>query len=450
MMPDGELRDGPAPQTAEEAEQRPDHRRVRLPEGATPIRSVPFGRGEKKQDQLYDNLTAVLQQPQFLGRRGMATFRHLVRSSLKPSALKAKIGRLLDGGIALVPMKQPGNGKSMINVTVNATAVGWELSGDPSDGQEGHVWRSQRVVRSGSARNRRTPVTATGGLDGGVASVSHSVGEQVKEQTGDAKGSRFELSRFLRGRMVTVRIPVVYDATIRTSVDNGRGEQVTKKTTHVPNLANGQMFVRMLGHRYLEGLRQLEQGVALDSVLADSRLQAVPEKLGRPDIVATEYGQGKSGAVYQPYQPLLEAIDRAQAAQKPIVLLVKEADGTERKYQALPGDPARNRPATLLGVNDGGFASAFATLNHQLVRMAEGRVDLRELYNTSSPDGSFNAKVAAELERAGVPRDVLKALDYTTAARTMSSAATPVARQAAGGAGRTIAPTGHGQTMSGP
>ncbi|MFI5692309.1 hypothetical protein ACIA58_10760 [Kribbella sp. NPDC051586] len=450
MMPDGELRDGPAPQTAEMAEQQPDHRRVRLPEGATPVRSVPFGRGQKKQDQLYDNLTAVLQQPQFLGRRGMATFRHLVRSTLKPSALKAKIGRLLDGGIDLVPMKQPGNGKSMINVTVNARAVGWELSGDPSFGQEGHVWRSQRVARSGSSRNRRTPVTATGGLNGGVVAVSGAAGEQVKEQTGDAMGTRFELSRFLQGQMVTVRIPVVYDATIRTTTDNGRGEQVTKKTTHVPNLANGQIFVRMLGHRYLEGLRQLEQGVALDSVLADSRLQAVPEKLGRPDIVATEYGQGKTGQEYQPYRPLLEAIDRAQATKRPVVLLVKEADGTERKYQALPGDPAQNRPATLLGVNDGGFASAFATLNRQLAQMAEGRVDLRELYNTSSPDGSFSGKVAAELEKAGVPRDVLKALDYTTAARSMSPATAPAARQSATGAGRTIAPTGHGQTMSGP
>ncbi|WP_328999353.1 hypothetical protein OHA18_33530 [Kribbella sp. NBC_00709] len=451
MMPEGELRDGPAPETAEVAEQRPDHRVVRLPEGATPVRSVPFGRGEKKQDQLYDNLSAVLRRPEFLGRRGMATFRHLVRSTLKPSALKAKIGRLLDGGIALPPMKQPGNGKSMINVTVNAVPVGWELSGDPSSGQEGHVWRSQRVARAGSSHTRMTPLTATGGLDAGVASISGSVGDQVNEQTADAKGTRFELSRFLEGQMVTVRIPVVYDATIRTSTDNGRGEQVTKKTTHVPNLANGQMFVRMLGHRYLEGLRQLEQGAALDSVLADSRLQAVPEKLGRPDLVATEYGQGKSGTEYQPYRPLLDAIDRAQSTQKPVVLLVKEADGTERKYQALPGDPARNKPATLLGVNDGGFASAFATLNPQLARMAEGRVDLRGLYNTSSPDGSFSAKVAAELEKAGVPRDVLKALDYTTAARTMKPASPAEARHTASrGSGRTIAPTGHGPTMSGP
>ncbi|WP_432893135.1 hypothetical protein ACQPYH_19270 [Kribbella sp. CA-245084] len=448
MMPEGELKDGPTPQTAELAEDRPDHRTVRLPEGAMPLRSVPFGRGQKKQDQLFDNLSAVLRQPQFLGRRGLADFRHLIRATLKPSALKAKIGRLLDGGIDLVPMAKPGNGKTMINVTVNAVPVGWELDGDPSPGQEGHVWRSQRVARSGSARNRRTPLTATGGLDGGIASVSGSMGEQVKEQTGDANGSRLELSRFLEGQMVTVRIPVVYDATIRTSTDNGRGEQVTKKTAHVPNLANGQMFVRMLAHRYLEGLRQLEQGAALDSVLADSRLQAVPEKLGRPDITMTEYGEGQDAALYQPYRPLLAAIDKAQATQKPVVLLVKEANGTERKYQALPGDPARNRPATLLGVNDGGFASAFATLNRQLARMAEGRVDLRELYNTSSPDGSFSGKVAAELEKSGVPRDVLKALDYTTAARTMTPAAAPTVHHPSGG--RTIAPTGHGQTMSGP
>jgi hypothetical protein len=90
--------------------------------------------------------------------------------------------------------------------------------------------------------------------------------------------------------------------------------------------------------------------------------------------------------------------------------------------------------------------------------MAEGRVDLRELYNTSAPDDvsvdtavTFSAKVAGELEKAGVPLDVLKVLDSTTAARTLPHASpqeTRVSQAAAGG--RTIAPTGHGPSLSGP
>ena len=443
-IPHGDLMDGPRIETQPELEEHAEHRPIQLPEGAVPVRAALHAKGAARRNELLENLTAHLEQPGVLGRRGTAEYRHLIRSNLKPSALKAKAGRLLGEGIALQPMARPGNGRTMVSVAINATAVGWELHGPSLEGQAGRVWRRQEVYRSSSSSNRLTPVTASGGIDGGLVSVSGSIGEQVKEQSSDANGTRLETSRFLEGQMVTVRIPVVYDATVRTTTDNGRGEPVVKKSVNLPDLARGEMFVRMLRHQYLDGLRQMETGASLDAVLANARLQAVPEELGPPDITATEYGQGKSGAVFQPYRPLLNALERAKAERKPVVLLVQEADGTERKYQALPN-------GTMLGDRDGGFASAFATLHPNLALMAEGRVDLRELYNTSSPDGSFSAKVAGELEKANVPRDVLKALDYTTAARTLPTASNQGARTSPGGAsGRTIAPTGHGPSLSGP
>jgi hypothetical protein len=341
-------------------------------------------------------------------------------------------------------MARAGNGRTTVNVTVKAVPVGWELAGDPLEGQAGRVWRRQKTYRSSTTGNRLTPLTGGGGVDGGLVSVGGSIGEQLKEQSSDANGTRLETSRFEEGQLVTVRIPVVYEATVELARDNGRGRPVTKETTHLPNLASGQIYVRMLRHQYLEGLRQMEAGAAFDSVLADARLQAVPEKLGRPDITATEYAQGENGAVYQPYRPLLDAVDKAKAEKRPIVLLMREADGTERLYQAFPN-------GTMAGVKDGGFASAFATLHPQVALMCQGRVDLRELYNTSSPDGTFSAKVAAELEKKGVPRDMLKGLDYQTTARHL---ATPGAQSAqytaSSGAGRTIAPTGHGPSLSGP
>ncbi|RZT17663.1 hypothetical protein EV649_5220 [Kribbella sp. VKM Ac-2569] len=443
-IPRGDLTDGPRIEPQPELEERAEHRPIRLPEGAVPIRAALHAKGAARRNELAEKLTAHLEQPGVLGRRGTAEYRHLIRSNLKPSALKAKAGRLLGEGIALQPMAKPGNGRTMVSVQINATALGWELHGPSLEGQAGRVWRRQEVYRSSSSSNRLTPVTASGGVDGGFVSVGGSIGEQVKEQSSDANGTRLETSRFLEGQMVTVRIPVVYDATVRTTTDNGHGEPVVKKSTNLPDLARGEMFVRMLRHQYLEGLRQMETGASLDAVLANARLQAVPEELGPPDITATEYGKGKSGAVFQPYRPLLNALDRAKAERKPIVLLVQEADGTERKYQALPN-------GTMLGDRDGGFASAFATLHPNLALMAEGRVDLRELYNTSSPDGSFSAKVAGALEKANVPRDVLKALDYTTAARTLPHASNQGARTSPGGAaGRTIAQTGHGPSLSGP
>ncbi|MGW7685965.1 hypothetical protein ACWGID_34790 [Kribbella sp. NPDC054772] len=451
-IPTDELKDGPRPAENQQAlEARADHRGFRLPEGAMVLRYASHGVGEKRQDQLYDNLSAYLRRPEYLGRAGMAEYRHVVRPMLKASAVKAKVGRLMDGGIDLPPLAKPGNGNTMISVNVEAEAGTMTLIDEPMEGQQGHVWRGQHVRRSGSARNRRTPVAANGGVDAGLVSVGGSIGEQVKEQISDANGTRLELSRFAEGQLVTVHIPISYHATIRTTTDNGRGEPATKKTDYVPNIANGQLYVRMLRHQFLDSLRQMERGASLDSVLANARLQAVPEKLGRPDITTTEYGQGKSGQVYQPYRPLLDALDRARSTGKPVVLKVREDDGTERLYQAIPGDPSKGTPPTLLGVNDGGFASAFASLHPTVVQMAEGRVDLRRLYNTSSTEGSFNAKVAAELERAGVPRDVLKAVDYTTAAWTLAPPSEHPARPSVGGAaGHTITTTSHGPSLAGP
>jgi hypothetical protein len=164
-----------------------------------------------------------------------------------------------------------------------------------------------------------------------------------------------------------------------------------------------------------------------------------------PDLEATEYGPGKSGQEYQPYRPLLKALAQARSSQTAVVLSVRETDGTERLYQAFPN-------GTMAGVNDGGYASAFATLHPSMALMAEGRVDLRKLYNTSSQEGSFSAKVAAELEKSGVPTSVLKGLDYATTAREFAATPSHGAQVSAGGAaaGRTIAPTGHGPSLSGP
>ncbi|NIK59982.1 hypothetical protein [Kribbella shirazensis] len=436
-IPRGDLMDGPRVEQQSELEERAEHRPIELPEGAVPIRVALHGKGDEGQNQLLTNLTAHLKQPGVLGERGVEEYRHLIQTNLKPTALKAKAGRLLGDGINLQPMAQPGNGRTMVNVTVNATAVGWELHGPEVEGQEGRVWRRQEAYRASSSGNRLTPLTVSGGLDSGIVSAGGSIGEQVKEQSSDANGTRLEGSRFVEGQMVTVRIPMVYDATVRTTTDNGRGEPVTRTSSHLPNLARGEMFVRMLAHKYLEGLRQMENGAALDAVLAEARLQARPAEFGPPDVTATEYGEGKSGAVFQPYRPLVDALAKAKAEHRPVVLLVQEADGTERKYQALEN-------GSMIGEADGGFASAFATLHPNLALMAEGRVDLRELYNSTGPDGSFSAKVADALEKANVPRDVLKALDYTTAARAITPASGQGARNSSRPGGRHISPTGHG------
>jgi hypothetical protein len=338
-------------------------------------------------------------------------------------------------------------------VRINARPVGWQLSNELGAGQTGLVERSQRQTKTSSTGNQLLPATVTGGAGGGIVSVSASVGDQVKHQSGDAFGTRLETSAFRDGDLVTVRVPMVYDATIEEQTDKGRGTPETKRTTQLNDVGRAEFYATMLYHEYREGLRQMEAGEAIS--LDGYRLQAVPEKLGKPDLRATEYGQDASGQrVHQPYQPLLAAIDKAMAERKIVVLAVDEADGTERLYQAVP----RRDPRTgglhveLAGVNDGGFASAVGKLDRRLVQWAEQRVDLRELFNTMPPDGNFNSTVADALEQNGVPTAMLKGLDYSRSVRPATPESGQGVKPTIGGAaaGRAVAPSGSGPFLAGP
>ncbi|MFF0268428.1 hypothetical protein [Kribbella sp. NPDC004536] len=441
-IPQGDLMDGPPPARtpASEQEQALDHRPFQLPEGAFPLRLAVHGRGDARQHELLARLSGELEEE--LGEEGVAAHRHLLHTSLRPTALKSKTYELLGDGINLRPMTKPGNGRSTVYVSVRARKVGFELHGRAVEGQTGTVWRHEEKYRSSHTSNRLTPLTVSGGLDGALVRAGGSIGEQVKESSTDANGTRLETSRFLDSQLVTVRLPLAFDATIQTATEQGHGEPDVRRSRELPGLASGQMFVRMPQHQFLAILEQLERGVDLDSALADARLQSAPEDFGPPDIVATEYQQGKNGAVYQPYRPLVDLIAQAKAKVQKLVLLMQQADGTEQTYEA-------SDQGVLRGERDGGFGVAFGRLDRRIALMAEGRVDLREVFN-SSPPGTFNARVAEALIANGVPRDVLKGLDFGTTAETMAHPATHGTRPHTGATARTIAPTGHGPSLAGP
>ncbi|MEV8371241.1 hypothetical protein AB0P21_00790 [Kribbella sp. NPDC056861] len=435
-----------APLTAAQAapdERLPEHREFHLPESAIVQTMVPYPRGGDVTDQLYDEVSARLGRSDMLNDGGLLEYQAAVESQLAPTAMKAKFEQLTSAdGLALVPMATPGNGRTTISVVVKARPLGWELEGDVQpEGQTGKVRRHQLTTRTTTAGNRLLPVAGSGGASGGIVSVGGSVGEQVKQQQSDAHGTRLETSKFEEGELVVVRIPVAYDVTVTKSTDKGRGTPAAKRPEHLPNVARAEYYVAMLKHEYLDGLRQLESGASVDAVVAGARLQAVPERLGSPDIRATEYGQDKSGQqVHQPYRPLLDALAKAKSSKEPVVLSVREADGHERLYQAFPN-------GTMAGVNDGGYGSAFATLHPTMALMAEGRVDLRELYNTGAQQGEFSSKVADALVQSGVPASMLKGLDYSTTARQLAPTAGQGGRHVA--AARTITASEHGPSIAG-
>ncbi|MEV0285161.1 hypothetical protein AB0H36_13715 [Kribbella sp. NPDC050820] len=462
FVPRGVVREAPDAGTEQATgEFSPEHRPFVMPEGAQVASMLPYREGAVVTDELYNRLTAHLARPGVLGVAGLAEHKVAIGTQLLPMVLEAKFEQLTGpGGLKLEPLMGRGNGRTTIAVQVNARPVGIELLTDGVPGQSGIVRRYQHKVQSSTTGNQVAPVTVTGGFNNGIVSMSASVGEQVKKQSSDAVGTRLETIATRGGDLVDVRFPVTYDLTINQQTDSGRGTPTTKNTTHLRDAARGEFYVRMLYHEYLDILQQMESGgdVSLDGL----QLQAMPEKLGKPDMRATEYGEDASGQrTYQPYQPMLAAIDKAMAERTTVVLAVQEDGGQERLYQAVPVQDERGVHVVLSGVSDGGFAAALGSLDRRLVQMAQSahpsgdgrlRVDLRELFNTTERGGNFSTKVAAALEQNGVPTAMLKGLDYSRTVRPAAPVTNQGKKPTVGGAAasRTITPTTSGPSMAGP
>jgi len=402
------------------AQQVAEHRPIQVTESAVPESIQPYAAGAPRTNELYDVLEAELSRPDGLGAAGFAEHSGTLDGYLQATAMKANFAELTsDGGFRLPPMATRGNGRTTLQVTVKARMTGFELVEDPiGDAQTGAVSRLETTTKSASSASHLGPGTANVGAAGGPVSVGASAGQQVKEQNSDATGGRLETSKFEEGELVTVRIPVSYDVAIAKATDRGNGSPAERRAKQLPNAAQGQFFVKMLKHEYLDALRTMETGAAADAALAGARLRITPGDLGPPDIRADAVHKDASGnEVYEPYQPLVTALARANAEDGPVVVSVRDRDGREDTYVALP----RGR---MIG-GDGGFGSAFANLDQRIPLMAQGRVDLRALYNSLGPDDDFTAKVAEALVQKGVPASMLKGLDYRTTAQQLSPATTP-------------------------
>jgi hypothetical protein len=190
----GEVTASPGPAGAV-PEQAADRRQFTLSEGAVPVGYQPYRQGDnRKQDELFTNLTGYLADDKRLGAAGVTQYRQLIKTMLQPTAAKAQFERLVNDGIELPPLARPGNSRRTVGVTVQATPIGWELMDPLLVGQVGKVRREQNQYRSSETGNHATPLTMTGGFNAGVVSGSTSFGEQVKDQSAEANGTRSETS----------------------------------------------------------------------------------------------------------------------------------------------------------------------------------------------------------------------------------------------------------------
>lgn len=440
---------GPQTVAPEPAVRPAEHRLLRLPAGAAAEAMIPHGKGDPPSDQLYDQITGYLAAHKAVGPATLRGYEATLGQALSPTALQASIKQLTsEDGLTLPTIAGRGTGDTTFALQIRGRPLGWELQGALHDGQVGLVQRGEESSRTSTTGNRLLPATGTGGAGGGVT-VGGSIGEQVSEQSSDAHGTRLETSRFEEGEVATVEVPMVYQVTAHQFTDTGRGRPKLKRSEQLPQTAEAVYYVKMLKHDYLNVLDQLERGTraGTPATRVAPSLGAMPPRLGRPDLRATEYGRDPSGrSVHQPYRPLLDALAKATREQAPVVLAVQESDGRERLYQAFPD-------GTMTGVNDGGYAAAFADLHPQLALLAEGRVDLRELFNSTPRDQVFSGQVTAELERNGVPASILKGLDHATTARQLAPGGEHTAHQGArigvGGTGRSSSPSTSGPSLAG-
>jgi hypothetical protein len=344
-----------------------------------------------------------------------------------------------DEGHAMVRLPVPGHGRKVVDVRVRAVVSDLELVGEPMDDvQLGEVDRIQRTVRTSTTGNRLLPAggTAGGGVPGIDVNGGVSVGEQFSDTDSDTTGNRNELSKFEEGIVVTVRVRVDYDLTFERKVQNRQGDESVKRSDARHGVAAGEAYLTMFHHEYLAMRERMESGAPLATAL-----EGISPQIAGRHHNATEFTDNGAGQQeYHPYQPLLDALAEARKDHVAVQLTVHEQDGQSRSYQALPD-------GTMRGAADGGFAAAFATLHPRLAQLAEGRVDLRDLFNTTPRSARFTGAVTEALQSNGVPASVLSELDHSLAARHAAArSGHDGARQGAGA--HTTSPAGSGLSIT--
>ncbi len=216
------------------------------------------------------------------------------------------------------------------------------------------------------------------------------------------------------------------------------GSEKVKHAETVRNAAAGEAYLTMFEHEYRAMRERMESGAPVLPPFEHTWGAAMPPRAETRRVRADEYtGVGTGQMRLQPYQPLLDALAEARRDGVVVALTVHERDGTDRSYEAHPD-------GTMTGVDDGGFAAAFATLNPRLALLSEGRVDLRELYNTAPRSDRFTLAVTDALRRARVPDAVLDEAVHAVAPQRAVVQAQTGARRTIGGTGAGPAHPGTG------
>ncbi|MEV4074391.1 hypothetical protein [Nonomuraea fuscirosea] len=356
-----------------------DPRRVELHSG----HFVETLRQDPGRPTLLEVVTAQLGK--MLGRNTVAERRAELVARLDPSALISGFERMAGpGGDVVVRMARQKFKDQGADVTISARLSDMTVVAGPFDAEKGDVDRKADAQNVSVSRSRALPVAGNGVAKTGLGiDVGTRAGEQSSENVNDHHGARRERSRFVRGKVYTVRMRVDYDLVFQHVARLRDGDvRPVGDAVHMPAASGGEVDVTLFGEEIEELRERMESGV----------------RIGPRSDVSHSFrfvpASGRQGLIQVLGDARLAARERGAVA----VVAVREPDGLHR-YDAYPDGVITSHTA------DGGFAEAFSTLPPGLLEVADQirhpRLDLRHVFLNSEVEGTFTDQVTAAVRDRG-------------------------------------------------
>ncbi|GAB3822281.1 hypothetical protein [Kribbella italica] len=365
-------------------------------------------------DALVSRVTSELGGRRWLTRAGVQLHKGIIREELNGSARRIAFERSDGTGSPWTPgLPVPGHGSRQVRLRLRADLSGLQLVSDSSEhAQVGEAHRHQVAVNTSQESTRLAPTSQnigtsdpTTGLKAGA-----SFGEQAKERSGDTSGNRDETNSNESGELVTVQLLVTFHVDARRQrTTRDHQTKVTHEATF-ENAATGVVTLSMFRHDFEAMQARMEAGQAPMQHWNPDELAKLAKRVPVRRVAASEVVTGADGSkTVAPYKPLVDALDRARKEQVEVVVTMKQQDGAQQVYRALPN-------GTMVGTSkdDNGYGAAFGALHPSLAMLAEGnKIDLRKLYDAKGAGERFSGTVVQALEEKGVAASALTGLDHT-------------------------------------
>jgi hypothetical protein len=396
-----------------------DHRAISLPANYFVEGTIPYLTGEEPENKLFQAVYSRLSQRDMLNAAGVQLHETTLKNMLRPAVRKAAFEQIVSpAGYDLIPLPVPGHASRTVAVNVRAEVSGLELISDPDDdstAQLGEIDREQRVTQLTTKSNKLLPTSQNLGGSDPASGIKAGVatGEQVTEKDTGTVGNRNETSKMESGNVVTVKVNVDYHLDFERLKLDRRGRTTVDRRDTVRKAATGEAYLTMFRHEYDAMRARMEAGVApmrgWDPSKGPKQPQVRTVRVAGEEMVAGDNGRPE----HHPYRPMVEALAQARRDGVNVELTLRAADGSKQVYVASPDGTMTGRSR-----DDNDFAAAFATLHPRLALLAEGRVDLRQLYESGAHNGRLSGAVVEALQQQGIPAAVLAELDHIVKRKT--------------------------------